>query len=129
MSFLLSLSLSLSLRLVRGLPYMTTAKFPDFSALPLCQCLKSADFFPFCLLLGDPLPPPTADVIYESPQMANGLEQLISKAVEMWDSAVQCSEWLLVSVTVPLAFPCLSTVWFACNYWMASNFQSEAVIL
>ena len=50
----------------RGLPYMTSARFSDFSTPfpPPCHCHKSADFVPFICFLGTTLPPPTADVIY-----------------------------------------------------------------
>ena len=51
-------------RYLRGLPCMMSAK--GFFYLPPSH-KKSATLCSFCLLLGDPLPPPSADVIYGSP--------------------------------------------------------------
>ena len=42
--------------------------FRFLDPLPPCHCHKSADFVPFVCFVGSPLPPPTADVIYGSPQ-------------------------------------------------------------
>ena len=48
---------------------MTSAKNSDFLPPPPCHIQKSADFVPFVCFLGTALPPPTADVIYGSPQV------------------------------------------------------------
>ena len=41
---------------IRGLPFMTSAKFPDFLTPPPCNVKKSADFVPFICFLVTPLP-------------------------------------------------------------------------
>ena len=51
-----------------GLPYMTSAKFSDFSTLsPPCHCHKSADCVPFVCFLGTLLPNPLRTSYTEAP--------------------------------------------------------------
>ena len=76
---------------IRGLPYMTSAKFPEFFTLPPCHCHKSVDFVPFVCYLGTPLPPPTADVIYGSPLTL----QYVTRCRKSHSLTVQSASWRL----------------------------------
>ena len=68
--------------IIRGLPYMTSAKF-SYVLTPPCHCHKSADFAPFVCFLGTPLPHPLRTSFMEAPLVLSYLEfiQLILTVV------------------------------------------------
>ena len=54
--------------MIWGLPYVTSAKFSDFWTPPVISSYTEfTQPRSFRLLFGDPLPPPTAEVLYGSP--------------------------------------------------------------
>ena len=57
-----------SSHLVRGLPYMTSAKLSDFwTPSPLCHIHNSCNLVPFICFLGTPLPQPLQTSYMEVP--------------------------------------------------------------